>query len=1039
VRAPAWRLIGKLDGGPAGAPAEAIGGSADGAGASTGATGAAATDTRSSDRGTGPQADTAVARLAPLRRATAWAVAAEPWLAPACALVLLLAPNPLVWPAAGVGVLPSLARLLTQGRPWRATPFDMPLFLLAIGAGLGGYASLSRQGALIRLEGLLAAFLLFAAIREHAVGERALRRLVVGLLAATVVSCLLLLVLVGPFLLLDTVPPLAAAVAAVDRWQLGAWFVDQDWLLQRYRFRASGVGALADVGLALAVAALVGLRGRAQYLAALSIPVFLLVLVVADNRGSMLAGALTLGMMATVWRRRLVLLVPVGALLVLLVLAVGPVVGPVNRGLSMTTLAQRFWFWENSLYLAREVPFTGAGLGLESVQLVYRGYFQPSYPPFSHAHNVYLQGLLEYGAFGLLGLVGLGLATLWAGWRAPRAPDRWTMADRLAGFGVALAMLTTGLTEIVLLSTIGGAIALGACGLLAATASPASPASPDPAPRSRAPGAGGWRIRGRPRLAVAACATVLVAGLAMTGLGHTIGARLLLNLGTADLNRSSLSETIGRDHRAAVLDRAVGALRLASSLDPNDVTIQRNLALALAASDDSRRGRAVADRAKALTSPGSKADLFQLGRAYVAVSAWGEAIRAWQVAGAGPQLIQLGNRLIRARNLDQATNAFIASARVDPGSDGAYDGIARAAREREASVEETLAALQPLLERDAPTEYGARLQAARVLREAGRLQDASDQLARAEELGAGADLSFELGLVLMAAGRPDTAEPLLVRPAADLPYDPDAWFWLARSRLELRRYEDAVATVRQGLERLDPSGQFAPPAERLPETAAVRAAEIKRSERAPLLGVMGESLTRLGRADEALAALDEAVDAAPKDAWLARARAEALAVRDGGRPNLLLNPSFARDGSWSIRIREWWASPDLKTLLNEAPEIADGAVRFAPALPESRQLIQDVPRLEAGHRYRLTLRLRTEGLRAGAVTVGLSPPRPTAAVVRAVRASEASGWTTVAVEAVAERDPASTLTVLIGFTPGTPAGATVWCDEAVLLDVTGTP
>ena len=65
--------------------------------------------------------------------------------------------------------------------------------------------------------------------------------------------------LVGPFLLLDHLPPLAALVAAVDRWHLGDWLVDQDWLLQRYRFRASGVGALADVGLALTFAALVGL------------------------------------------------------------------------------------------------------------------------------------------------------------------------------------------------------------------------------------------------------------------------------------------------------------------------------------------------------------------------------------------------------------------------------------------------------------------------------------------------------------------------------------------------------------------------------------------------------------------------------------------------------------------------------------------------------------------------------------------------------------------------------------------------------------
>jgi O-antigen ligase len=409
---------------------------------------------------------TAESRERPLPSWVAKIVAIEPILAPVCALLLLLAPNPLVWPAAFMGLLPSAARLLATGRPWRATAFDLPLVLLAIGALLGGYASLSRESAAIRLAGLLAALLLFVVALEHANGPVRLRRIVVGSLVGTVVASILLLVLVGPFLLLERIPMLASLVAAVDPTGFRNWFVDQDWLLQRYRFRASGVGALADVGLALALAALVGLSGRVpRLLVGLSIPVFLLLLVVADNRGSMLAGALTLGLMATVWQRRLLALVPVIALLGLLFLALVPG----DRGLNFRTLAQRFWFWENSVFLAREVPLTGAGLGLESVQLVYRGYFLPSYPPFSHAHNIYLQGLLEYGALGLLGLLGLVLATLWVGWRSWADSDRWCLAGRLAGYGVAMAMFTTGLTEIVMHSTLGAAMAVAAVGLLAAT------------------------------------------------------------------------------------------------------------------------------------------------------------------------------------------------------------------------------------------------------------------------------------------------------------------------------------------------------------------------------------------------------------------------------------------------------------------------------------------------------------------------------------------------------------------------------------------
>jgi tetratricopeptide (TPR) repeat protein/O-antigen ligase len=1017
--------------------------------------------------------------LMPPRPIPVWAariLSAEPVLAPLCASILLLAPNPLIWPAALLGIVPSAVRLVTTGRPWRATAFDVPFVLLAIGALLGAYASLSREGAVVRLTGLWASVLLFAALREHAGGERTVRRIVLGSLAGATLATVLLLVLVGPFLLLERVPPLAAIVATVDRAQLGAWFVDQDWLLQRYRFRASGVGALAVVGLALAFAALVGPRGRLpRLLTALSIPLFLLTLVVADNRGSMLAAALTLGLMATVWRRRLLILVPVVAAIALLVVAFGPN----DRGLNMRTLAQRFWFWENSVYLAREVPLTGAGLGLESVQLVYRGYFLPSYPPFSHAHSIYLQGLLEFGAVGLLGLIGLALATLWVGWRASLSRDRWTAVGFLAGYGVAVAMFTTGLTEIVMHSTLGGVIAIGALGLLAATVgtdltpnhfparrgeepSPTyhgAPTSPRPQPshpQARGPSAArDPRVRGRGsslhaplrsglgvRYLAAACLLILMAGLAINGAGGSIGARLLLNAGTADLNRATFSETIGRQERSAALDRAVELLRLAGSLDPDDAVIQRNLALALAANDEARQARTAADRAKALlAAPGqdsNKAELLQLGRAYVAISSWGEAIRAWQDADAAPQLIQLGNRLIRLRNFDQAINAFVATARVDPASRGAYEGVTRAAHERKATTDEAIAALGPLLETDAPTELGARLQAARVLREAGRLRDAVQQLNRAEQISAPPELSFEYGRVWMTAGVPAGAEPLLVRAAADLPYEPDSWLWYARALAALGRHEEAVAAIRQGLSRLDPSGQFAPPAERLPETAAVRAVEIRRSERAPLLGVLAESLIRLGRTDEAISALDEAVTAAPRDAWLAATQQEALAVRAGAAPNLLFNPGFDREGSWSIRARRWVVDDHgrMSILPNETPSIGDGQVRFAPITPDATVFVQDVFGLKPGHRYRLSVRLRAEGLGEGATMAFMTTAPAVEESEWVARSGETAQWHTVTIDAEPGVDPSRHLTIGIGFVAGTRPGAVLWCDEATLVDVT---
>ena len=80
-------------------------------------------------------------------------------------------------------------------------------------------------------------------------------------------------------------------------------------------------------------------------------------------------------------------------------------------------------------------------------------------------------------------------------------------------------------------------------------------------------------------------------------------------------------------------------------------------------------------------------------------------------------------------------------------------------------------------------------------------------LSRAEEISAPPELSFEYGRLWLTSGRPDRAVPLLIRSATDLSYDPDTWFWLARAQLERGLPEEAAATIRQGLSRLDPSGE----------------------------------------------------------------------------------------------------------------------------------------------------------------------------------------------------------------------------------------
>jgi tetratricopeptide (TPR) repeat protein/O-antigen ligase len=781
---------------------------------------------------------------------------AEPWLVAPCAIALLLYPNPLVLPAAVLGSLPSAARWLSHGRLWPKTAFDLPLALFLAGALLGGAAGLSSEGTALRLFGILAGLQLHAALLVHARSARQFRLVTIGGLIVAAIVCLVLVGIVAPFLRLDRVPPLGGLAHLLDPLDMTEAPSGADALLQRYRLRASGVGAMADVGLVLLFATGIGLTSWKRRLLLLPVGAFFAaVLLVSDNRGSMLAGAMTLGILAAYCRPWLLPLAPLGGLGVLGLLHFGLI----PKGLDLRTITQRFWFWDNSLYLARELPLTGAGLGTQSVQLTFQTYFQSyfqSNPGFSHAHNIYLQGLLEQGIFGLIGLAGLTLATMVVGWRARNVSDRWIRAGGLAGLGMALALFTTGLSEITALSTIGSALLLAGFGLLDAASMHGAPAPVADHARTgrlarriespRLPLPSAPNLPRRTKLiggvvGLAAVATILV----VSGVGARAVAAVLLNFGTVELNRATISEETTKTDRQRYLDNAIRLLRAAAALDENNATIQRNRALTLAGQGDNRRGHAAADRASSLTDPNDLHGLFQVGRAYVELNVWGDAIAAWQAAGAAPQLLQLGGQLIRMRNWNQAIAAYYAAAILVPHSRSAYEGIGRAARRRGDTTEEIIAELEPLIALSGEYALYGHLQVARIYREDGRLNEALAHVDIAQGLRHDEFVDGERGAILVELGRFAEAEPVLLAATMENPNEIDFIRRLATVQVRLGKYDEAIATTTAALNRTEDS--------------------FKKSERGPLLALLGDSLLARNRHAEALAAYEEGLSTGPDD------------------------------------------------------------------------------------------------------------------------------------------------------------------------------
>lgn len=840
--------------------------------------------------------------------------------APICVMALLLHPSPLTWPALIVGIAPLVVRVLATGRPWRPTPFDVPIGLLGIGAVLGFLVALAPTNAAIRLTGLIAALLLFAWVQEHVTTPGALLRGAAVALALVAGGSVLMLHIAQPFLLLDRVPPLAWLAAALEPLGVYRLLVADEAALQRFRLYASGVGAVAAVGVAMAAGFVLAGRQRAERaVGTVALVYFLALLFVADNRGSMLAAAASIGCLVVWWQPKLRLAA------VLLVFGTIDLiaVGLAQRGLNLRTVLERLDFWRNGLLLASDTPLTGVGLGVESVQLAYWAAFQPVYPAFSHTHSIYVQALVEQGIVGAVGLLlvcilvfRLGPTRLLPPPRAakhlatsPATPlaaadspatapavslshddDQYQL--RTASFmvvGGLVAFLVAGLTEIVALTTVGGVVLFGLLGLLAA-AHAAQAALPVASPETAnvCPASAAWWRRwlpvrtknsapGNPSATFAPSADALrtvlffaVAGLIVVAglvVGRSVVAAPMLNAGTTVLYHATLREGLNREQRATVAERALPFLRAAVAIDPDSVPARRNLALALAASGDQAAAVMVADEARArIDSTGAmrRDALYGVGRAYAAADAWDAAIDTWTEAQAGPQLLRVGRQLVQGPRWTTGAKALEAAAHVGAPGRAAQDAITRAALAHGESADQAVERLSRLVANGGPPGYYALLQQARVYRLAGRIDDSLAALEASPLIQR--DIHYELERALLYAAREqwEISEPRLVliaerpiEPAQSIPDGDDPHYWLALSQARRGKLAEAVATAQAGLRALPP------------EQASLRV---------PYAQLLGDSLLALGRPVEALAALEVGRRIAPNDTQLAASIARARAA-----------------------------------------------------------------------------------------------------------------------------------------------------------------
>lgn len=123
---------------------------------------------------------------------------------------------------------------------------------------------------------------------------------------------------------------------------------------------------------------------------------------------------------------------------------------------STGSAAGRLELWQRALWMMRDFPFTGIGLGMfeKTVQTFYPLFENVPGVPVPHAHNIFLQMGVEFGIGGLVAFVGLVVTVVLVGAEAMRraqgSPYGLLAAGLLAGFVV---FVVHGLTDAVVTST----------------------------------------------------------------------------------------------------------------------------------------------------------------------------------------------------------------------------------------------------------------------------------------------------------------------------------------------------------------------------------------------------------------------------------------------------------------------------------------------------------------------------------------------------------------------------------------------------------
>jgi len=401
---------------------------------------------------------------AKVREWATWVAAREIWLLVVGAALATFTTRWALW-GLGLIALLCLGRWIGNGRLTVPTPLDWPMCLILLMVPVTFYATTDIHATFVGVSRLLAGSGLTYGLINWSQSKSRISLVVLGLASLGLALALAAPVTVGwfsgvksflipariyellPTLVSDTIHPnmMAGALVMLLPFPLATLFL-------------SSPSALPPIAGAvpIEIARRMDKHWLRWVLCVFSVLLMSGVLVLTKSRGGWIAGAIAIFLVLVRRQRRLLWLIPVGLLGVGLLAWRGDLpalLDVISTSGAISGWAGRLEIWSRAVYMIRDFPFTGVGVGTFQpvANVLYPFLLIGPGPETRHAHNLLLQVGVDLGLPGLTAFLAILLLTLWCAHDSARfyarAGDKSLAAVAWASLTSLVAMLAHGMLD----------------------------------------------------------------------------------------------------------------------------------------------------------------------------------------------------------------------------------------------------------------------------------------------------------------------------------------------------------------------------------------------------------------------------------------------------------------------------------------------------------------------------------------------------------------------------------------------------------------